>query len=399
MPRRLAVAGVVLLCAGALAAVVVAVLERGGGEEERATAPPAGPPAAPTTTQPPAAPPEDPPGTDVGVSVERLFNERAYSPARIDEHLAALRATGVTLVRSDVLWEVAEPEPPDADGVRRYDWSFADGVAGALARHGLRWLAIVDYAAPWAASVPGNTHSPPREAADYAAFARAFAQRYGRGGAFWALNPELPATPVITYEIWNEPDLSIFWAPEPDPGRYMDLYVAARDAIKAVDAGARVLIGGLSYAPGFIPRLFAARPGVKAVDGVAIHPYADTPLAVLRDVLRSRQALAAAGLPDVPLYVTEVGWATSPRGSDKYAAPRRRARYIEETVDALTRVDCGVEVAILYTWVSPMEDRSDEADWLGIRRPDVRPTIASRAFARAVEGAGEGPPIRLCGET
>ena len=129
------------------------------------------------------------------MSVNRLFNERAYSPERIDEHLAALRADGVTLVRSDVLWEVAEPEPPGEDGTHRYDWSFADGIAYALARHGLRWLAIVDYAAPWAASVPGNTHSPPREAADYATFARAFAHRYGRDGAFWVEHPEPPARP------------------------------------------------------------------------------------------------------------------------------------------------------------------------------------------------------------
>ena len=391
----MAVAGAVLLCAGALVALLLAVLAGGGDGEERTTA---APPRPPTATQAPAPLPPPPEGTQVGVSVNRLFNERAYSPERIDEHLAALRADGVTLVRSDVLWEVAEPEPPDEDGAHRYDWSFADGVAGALARHGLRWLAIVDYAAPWAASVPGNTHSPPRDAGDYATFARAFAQRYGRNGAFWALHPELPAAPVTTYEIWNEPDLAIFWAPEPDPGRYMDLYVAARGAIRTVDPQASVLIGGMSYAPGFIPELFAARPDARGqVDGVAIHPYADTPLAVLRDVRRSRQALVAAGLPDVPLHVTEVGWVTSPRRSEKYVPRARRVRYIEETVDALTRLDCGVAIVVLYTWVTPMEDPSDEEDWFGIRRPDVRPTAASRAFSRAVRAAGaDRPRIRLC---
>ena len=125
-----------------------------------------------------------------------------------------------TLARSDVLWEVAEPEAPGEDGVHHYDWSFADGVAGALARHGIQWLALVDYATPWSASVPGNTHSPPR------------------------------------------------------------------DAIKAADPQARVIIGGLSNAPGFIPQLFAARPDVSGqLDGVAGHPYARTALGVL-DVVR-----------------------------------------------------------------------------------------------------------------
>jgi hypothetical protein len=176
----------------------------------------------------------------------------------------------------------------------------------------------------------------------------------------------------------------------------MDLYGAARDAIKAADAEARVLVGGMSYAPGFIPQLFATRPGARGqVDGVAIHPYAKTPLGVLRDVRRSRQALAAAGLPETPLYVTELGWVSSPRRSRKYAPRSRRARYVEEAVGALRRVDCGVAVVVLYTWVTPMEDRSDEEDWFGIRRPDVRPTRAGRAFSRAAQGDA-GEPIRLC---
>ena len=293
-----------------------------------------------------------------------------------------MQADGVALARSDVLWEAAEPEPPGPDGAHRYDWTFADGVAGALARHGLEWLALVDYAAPWAAGVPGNTHSPPRDPNDFAAFARAFAERYGRGGAFWAERTDLEATPVTNYEIWNEPDLSIFWAPAPDPGRYMDLYLRARDAIKAADPQARVIIGGLSNAPGFIPQLFGARPDARGqLDGVAVHPYARTALGVLDMVRKSRRALDAAGVPDTPIYVTELGWVTRPRTSLKYAPPGRRARDLAAAVESLARVDCGVAAVMPYTWVTPERDPAERGGL--VRHPSPRRPAERRRASRS----------------
>ena len=98
----------------------------------------------------------------------------------------------------------ANPFPPSAT-TRRFDWSFDDQIAGELAAHGLSWLPILDYSVSWAQSVPGDDHSPPRSDADYAAYAKAFAARYGTGGSFWQTHPSLPALPVSTIEIWNEP--------------------------------------------------------------------------------------------------------------------------------------------------------------------------------------------------
>jgi hypothetical protein len=311
-----------------------------------------------------------------------------------------VRATGVELARTDALWGPTEPAPP-AGGRHRYDWTFNDGVAGALAAHDLRWLAIIDYSAGWAASVEGNDHSPPRSSADYAAYAGAFAARYGRGGSFWAEHPELPALPVTTFEIWNEPDSAAFWAPAPDATRYMDLYVRARNAIKAADPEARVLVGGLIGAPTFLPQLLAARPDARGhVDGVAIHPYASNPLGVVAGVRDARRALDALEMHDVPLYVTEFGWVTSPATSPKYAPEARRPRYIAATVEALARADCGVGAMVLYTWVTPERNRADEEDWFGIRHRGGDDRADRRAFADVagrLARLAEAPRVELCG--
>ena len=245
----------------------------------------------PTTTPPAAGPPAkpSPAATQYGASVNLVFNALIYTQPQINAQLQALHQTGATIARSDAFWEAAEPKAP-VNGIHHYDWTFADSVAGSLAAHGLRWLPIIDYSALWAESVPGQDHSPPRSASAYAAYAAAFAARYGPGGSFWRSHPDLPAEPVETYEIWNEPDIAAFWAPSPDPSRYVELYLRARDAITSVDPTARVIIGGLVRADVSLPAMLQARPDLRRhLDGVAIHPYRANPLGLLAVVRADRQ--------------------------------------------------------------------------------------------------------------
>jgi polysaccharide biosynthesis protein PslG len=372
--RRAAVV-VALGLGAALVVALVLLLRLGAGH--RTTAP---------ARQPPPA--KVAPSTEAfGVSVNRLFNDGTYSPQQIDAQLAALQATGATIARSDALWEASEPTAP-ADGVHHYDWGFDDTIAAALARHGLRWLPIIDYAAPWAESVAGSDHSAPSSAADFAAYAGAFAARYGPGGSFWRAHPELTAEPVDTFEIWNEPDSPNFWSPAPDPARYADLYVAARDAILAADPAGRVLIGGLSNPGAFLPALLGAAPDLRGhIDGVGVHPYAPTPGDVIATIARARATLAALGLASVPLYVTEFGWPTLPAHSQDWAPQSLRPRYIRRTIGTLGHTNCGVAMTVLYTWVTPERDPADREDWFGIHSPAGTDTPDARALTAGLRAA------------
>jgi hypothetical protein len=326
----------------------------------------------------------------LGASVNRLFNDMTYTPAEIDAQLAELRATGVTIARSDALWEVSEPRPP-IGGAHHYDWSFDDQIAAALASHGLRWLPIVDYTAGWAQSIPGQDKSPPRSSATYAAYAAALAARYGAGGSFWRQHPGLPALPVQEFEIWNEPDDPAFWAPAPDPGRYGELYAAARAAIKAVDPAAVSLVGGLLHGPRFLAGMLAADPGLRPqIAAVAIHPYAGTPSAVLGNVVQARRALDSLGLAAAPLYVTEFGWTTHPPGAVSYLPERLRPGYIADTVQRLASSGCGIAAVVLYTWVTPERDPVQSQDWFGINPPGGGGSADVTAFSGAVAAAQRG---------
>jgi hypothetical protein len=341
------------------------------------------------TPLPPPGPPGKPPpeAEQFGVNVNRLFNDRTYIPQQIDAQLRAVRATGSTVARSDALWEATEPTAP-AGGVHRYDWSFDDAIAAALARNGLRWLPIIDYSAPWAQSVPGVDHSPPSSTSDYAAYAGALAARYGAGGSFWRQHPNLASDPVDTYEIWNEPDDPNFWSPRVDPARYADLYVTAREAIAAADPGARVIIGGVSDARGFLSAMFAMRPGLRGhVDGVGIHLYGHSSGAVLSVLAGARGALVALALGSVPIYVTEFGWPTRPPGGLDQVPASRRPGDIRRTTAALGHLDCGVAMAVLYTWVTPQRNPDNREDWFGIHSPTGGSTPDTRAFTAGLRAA------------
>ncbi len=329
------------------------------------------------------------PSTQVfGINVNRVFNDLTYSQAQIGAQLAAVKATGATVARSDAFWEATEPHAP-VDGRHQYDWSFDDQIAGSLAVHGLTWLPIIDYTAPWAESVAGQDHSRPRSFADYAAYAGAFAARYGSGGAFWRAHPALTPAPVTAIEIWNEPDNPEFWVPEPDAPAYAQLYLEARAAIDAANPAIRVLVGGLTNASAFLPAMVRAEPQLRGhVDGVALHPYGNPPV-VLARVRGARAALVSAGLGAVPLYVTEFGWTTQPSGAINGEPESRRPADIQSVLQALGHLDCGLAATLLYTWVTPERDATDGQDWYGIANPSdpSAATPDTEAFAAGLRAA------------
>jgi hypothetical protein len=384
MSRRGRLRAAAVACGLVGAALIVFVAVRVGGSQRTAS----------TAALAPALAP--PPGEAFGVNVNLLFNDFSYSAAQIGGQLAAVRATGATLARSDALWEATEPRAP-VDGRHTYDWSFDDQIAGSLAAHGLTWLPILDYSAPWAQSIPGQDHSPPRSDADYADYAGAFAARYGPGGSFWRAHPQLTAEPVTAIEIWNEPDNPEFWEPAPDAAAYAGLYIAARRAIDGADGGIRVIVGGLTNAPVFLPAMVAAQPQLRGhVDGVAVHPYG-TPNTVVARVSAARATLDSLGMAEVPLYVTEFGWTTEPPGALDYAPAAVRDRYIQGTVTALGHLDCGIAATLLYTWVSPQGDAADSQDWYGIADPAGGGlTAATDAFAAGLHAAAQPAAATPC---
>jgi hypothetical protein len=177
-----------------------------------------------------------------------------------------------------------------------------------------------------------------------------------------------------------------------------ELYLQARSAIRAVDPGVRVIIGGLTHPEAFLPSVTAAVPQLLGhVDGVAIHPYAGTPDAVLGRVREARKVLDGLGFTGVPLYITEFGWTTSPPNALNWAPSSQRGDDIGRTLTALGHTDCDVAAAILYTWVTLEQDPANREDWYGISPPAGGESADTAAFAAGLHDArAPGPQLRTC---
>jgi hypothetical protein len=298
-------------------------------------------------------------------------------------HADAMRAAGVRVVRLDAEWRRVEPVAP-AGGVHGYRWDFYDDVVAMLAAHGIRWYPVVDYSAPWSGVAAGEWRTPPASAGAFAEYAAALARRYGPGGTFWALHPELPALPVREWEIWNEENGAYFWPPAADPAAYADLYLAARGALHAVDPGARVVVGGLLArgSGAFVSGMLAARPELRgAIDAVGLHAYGTTVAQSLSWMVDLRNWLTYLGLGAVPIEVTEVGWTTS--GADWAVSDAQRADDLQQLIAAAAQ-QTGISRLIVHTWASREQWPAVGEDWYGLFHPDGTPTASGTALGRAL---------------
>src|SRR6185312_6859168 len=337
-----------------------------------------------------------------GVNAQTVFDN---SSSTWGPQLAAMAAGGIQLVRYDARWQNVEPNAPSG-GHHSYNWSQFDSIVTALAQHNLRWYPIIDYSTNWAGVTRGDSNSEVAQnhVADFATYANVFAQRYGRGGAFWKSHSSLPQLPVLQYEIWNEENANLFYHPQANaPEHFADLYMAARAAIKPVDPQAEVVVGGLALGTGgggvdentFLQRMVAHRPDMKGnTDAVALHPYQANLVTTEMRIAGFRATVDALLGARVPIEITEVGWASTS------TAEPQRGDYLAALADQPPRSDCNITRLIPYSWTSAEQNRSRTDDWFGIFNHNATPKQSGTAFLGSVlnmrGAAAPTTPVYIC---
>jgi hypothetical protein len=259
-PRATRVVGVVTV------ALVLSLLAGCSGSDRTVpttfTVPPITSPLTPTSSASTTTTQPVPRADQVGLSPG--FN-LSLSTADLDTALDAVAATRVRWLRVDFDWSVIQ-----AGGPHTFDWSRTDAIVEAARARNLSIIALTAYTPDWARPQGTPDKNPPTNPDDYARFVSAAAQRYASSG-------------VTTWEIWNEPNVSTFWYPRPDPEGYTALLVRASAAIKHVEPDATIVSGGLAPASDnasgsqidvrtFLMRVYAAGGG-RAFDAVGLHPY------------------------------------------------------------------------------------------------------------------------------
>ena len=334
----------------------------------------------------------------LGVNVEL----RQYDSVELRENFARMQSLGVTWVRQFADWDQLEPV------AGQFDWDAWDAIAAALRDFpDLQAVAVLNASPEWArpssAQEAGNRTAPPTDPAAFAAFARAFAERYG--------------DVIDVYQIWDEPNIQSGWGGlEPRPAVYTALLEGAYMAIHSADARATVIAaalaptvetGGRNVSEWLYLRDLYALGAHAYFDAAAAKPYgfdtAPDDRSVRSDVLNFsrivalREIMLEYGDGAKALWASNWGWNSLPpdwSGEPSIWGQVDSAQQTAHTLAALERAEREwpwLGGMILHHWQP--DAPASSAQWgFALHTPDGTPTALYDALAaRAVsESASSG---------
>ncbi len=222
------------------------------------------------------------------LSWDHPWNQSHYDDAKIRKAILLMKEAGVGIVRMDFFWEDIEP--------RKGQWVFEklDRIVDLLAQNGIEVLGLLHYNVSWAS---GNWNEPP-DPALFTEYACQVVRHFKGRVRYW--------------EIWNEPNDKMYWAPQDDLKTYAALLKTVYPAVKKEDPACQVLNGGLTgYCSISLKQLY--RHGAKdCFDIVNIHPFTDPllpdPVGVLRGTYRAVYKVMQANHDAAkPIWITELG--------------------------------------------------------------------------------------------
>jgi hypothetical protein len=324
----------------------------------------------------------------VGVDVDGPLYPVTAPGADLPGQLDAMVASGVQSLRVTFDWSWAQPyqrfsQVPAAlrsqftsVGGIPTRFSEMDTIVGLAAQRGLTVLPTVIYAPNWdATSHPIDAISTPKRTGPYANFVSALVHRYGPQGSFWASHS--PKVAVRMWQIWNEPNIHLFWPKQPFQPAYVALLRAAHNAIKRADRGAKVVLAGM---PNFswtqLDHIYKIRGAGALFDVVSVHPYTKNPQGVITILQKVRAVMNAHGDKHKPLLADEISWPSSQGqtthtiGFDFVTTPHGQAGKLAKVIPLLgkNRVKLGLMGFDYYTWAGVEIKNGLAFDFSGLER-------------------------------
>ncbi len=320
-----------------------------------------------STSDDPAPGEPAPVPADLPAASEAFYGVATQAPLS-DGDLDRMAEGGIGTLRSFFAWQALDPTPAPGD----LDWAGPDAMIAGAAKRGIAvfpylfstpdWVSRIDAPDCDPASCPIVAPRSPRTLAAWREFAAAAVARYGPGGEFWRENPELPESPVRTWQIWNEQNSPSAYAPAPSVEDYAELLRVASEAIRARDPGASIVVGGMFGTPfkgqppaltaaDFLRRLYAVPEITETFDAVAAHPYAAHVTGVDEQVSAVHDEVLRAA-DDAKVWITEVGWSSAEGDSPLERGPEGQAENLAGAYDLFLskREAWRIEGVIWYSW-------------------------------------------------
>ena len=267
------------------------------------------------------------------------------------------------IVRLDIFWAELERQG-------QYNFGLYDDLINGLRQGGRSIVLVLAYGHPDHSDGPANPvfALPPRtreQRAAYGRFVQAVAKRYHGSD--------------IVYEIWNEPNLDLFWPPTFDAKAYGELLGVAARAIRDVEPDATIIPAGLANEndPAQFLHTLASAGALGDVDGISFHPYRqDGPENSLFDIAEFESA--AVGRPDQPLWITEWGYSEAWLAKGGPDTRQRQAVMIGRMM--LTAALVRAKALLVYDLIDDGTDPHDQESSFGLYDYDFNPKVSAMAF-------------------
>ena len=214
-----------------------------------------------------------------------------------------LKRSGIKFLRISFGWDAIEVEKD------KYDWLFWDDfVKTGVEDYGITMVPYICYTPAWQSTEPADSfyywNKPAKDFDEFGEFMFDLVTRYNK----W----------IKTWEIWNEPDISIYWDTQ-DVAQFAEFTKIGSEAVRRADPEAKVVLGGIAYRPEWIKDLFEKHGVSPFVDIVNCHNYYETwhhdPVENIISYVNDVYEVVHNYGSGQPISMAEVGYSTFRSGS------------------------------------------------------------------------------------
>ena len=309
------------------------------------------------------------------------YPEETTTKEIIKNDFEFLKRHNVKFMRISFGWDAIE----ETEG--KYNWLFWDDyVKMAVDDYGITLVPYICYIPRWNSTGANDSiyywNYPPKNYEAYGKFVKALVNRY--------------KDRIKTWEVWNEPDIWIYWQGKRD--QFAKFIKIAAQAVKEADPDAKVVFPGIAYDPEFLLNMFRDFKLSKYFDIVNMHNYYETwhrhPIEEITNYINEVQDVVWQYGDNQALWMAEVGYSTFRNGarvSDSYTAfydyehtPEYQAKELFKTLTLIVSTG-NIDAVAWYELkdLPPHEEvigDNDNNRYLGVAYSDYKDKPAANAL-------------------
>lgn len=288
---------------------------------------------------------------------------------------------GFKYIRMDFGWGGIEREKGKYDFIG----TGYDALTEGCIKRGIRILYILDYSNKLYETDRSVRTKEGRKA--FAEYAAVSVKRYAGTGILW--------------EVWNEPNLKMFWNPQPSVDDYCALVEALSPGVKAADPSGMLVAPATSGIPMEWLEGCFKKGLLNWVEAITVHPYRPhNPETVMGDYAKLRELIRKYAPQGEEIPVISGEWGYSLINWDKNPlSEEQQAQYLVRMY--LINLYQNIPVNIWYDWKDDGLDPNEREHHFGTVTNDLKPKmayIAAKTLAHNLKGYSIDKRIDLVDE-